>query len=115
MVIDHIDGNTSNNSKANLREVSPAENARNRKGLQPNNKSGVAGVSWYRPTQKWYVQLKYNGRPIYGGYYEDFDEAVEARRQLEIKYGVHKHSLLNKQPKEKTSSKIDQAYTGLTL
>lgn len=46
MVIDHIDNNTLNDRKENLREVSNAENMRNRKELQSNNKSGVVGVCW---------------------------------------------------------------------
>lgn len=41
--IDHIDGNRSNNAIENLREVTPAMNARNCK-LQSRNKTGKTGV-----------------------------------------------------------------------
>jgi hypothetical protein len=42
-VIDHIDGNTANNKIENLREVSVAENARNKK-KSARNKSNFTGV-----------------------------------------------------------------------
>lgn len=42
-IVDHIDGNPSNNSVDNLRLVCPADNQRNRKPCY-NNSSGVTGV-----------------------------------------------------------------------
>lgn len=42
-VIDHIDGNPLNNSKENLRQISYAENCRNKK-LAINNRTGLMGV-----------------------------------------------------------------------
>lgn len=44
MVIDHIDGNPLNNCIANLREITQAENVRNRK-LDKRNKSGTQGIA----------------------------------------------------------------------
>ena len=43
MVIDHIDGNSSNNSFSNLRMVTYADNCRNKK-KQINNSSWFSGV-----------------------------------------------------------------------
>ena len=43
--IDHVDGDTFNNSFENLRLVTASENARNRL-LQKNNSSGITGVSF---------------------------------------------------------------------
>lgn len=44
-VIDHIDGDSSNNSLSNLRAVPAEVNSRNR-GKSKNNNSGVSGVSY---------------------------------------------------------------------
>lgn len=107
-VIDHINHNTLDDRKENLREVSNAENMRNRKWLQSNNKSGVVGVSWAADRNKWYVQLKFNGKPIPGGHYESFEDAVAARRQLEIDYGVADYAVVTActSPKPKTLDPI---------
>lgn len=43
--IDHIDGNTNNNSISNLRKASKAENSRNRSGVNVNNKLGKLNIS----------------------------------------------------------------------
>ncbi len=43
MVIDHFDGNPKNNSKENLRQVTYADNCRNKK-LSSNNKTGINGI-----------------------------------------------------------------------
>lgn len=107
-VIDHINHNELDDRKENLREVSNAENGRNRKWLQSNNKSGVVGVSWATDRNKWYVQLKFNGKPIPGGHYESFEDAVSARRQLEIDYGVADYAIVTActSPKSKTLDSI---------
>lgn len=52
--VDHIDGNRSNNSIANLREASCRQNARNRP-KQGNNSSGYKGVSLLKG--RWRAQI----------------------------------------------------------
>ncbi len=42
-VIDHIDGNPQNNCIENLREISYAENSRNKK-MARNNRTGITGI-----------------------------------------------------------------------
>ncbi len=92
--IDHIDGNTFNNRKSNLRKVTRSENKHNPQKLYENNTSGAHGVNYSNGS--WMVRLSINGLRIYGGVYRDYEDAVEARKQLEVKHGVDKHSILTK-------------------
>ena len=84
---DHIDGNTLDTRKFNLRECTQDENLKNRK--KPcTNKSGVKGVYWADSlkTPKWLASIKVNNKSYHLGYYDKFEDAVEARKQAEIKY-----------------------------
>lgn len=61
--IDHKDGNPSNNSFANLRPCTPAQNLWNTK-LSKNNTTGVKGVFYDKRTKAYRVQIKVNGRSV---------------------------------------------------
>ncbi len=65
---DHIDGDTLNNTRGNLRIASIAENVRNRR-RQCNNTSGFKGVSWCRASNKWRACIAVNGKNIHLGLY----------------------------------------------
>ena len=83
--IDHIDGNTMNNRKSNLRIVNPQQNMMNRRAVKPT-KSGVVGVNYVRKTNKWKAVIMINRKTIFLGYYNDLEEAIEVRKQAEIDY-----------------------------
>ena len=59
MFIDHIDGNTLDNRKGNLRVCTRTENTRNRTTLK-RNISGYRGVSYRVKHKRWYASIKYN-------------------------------------------------------
>ena len=86
--VDHIDGDKSNNRFVNLRGVTQIENGQNQV-LRKNNTSGVMGVYWSKPHNKWIARLNYKYKTIYIGIFETFDEAVAARRAAEREYGLH--------------------------
>lgn len=88
--VDHINHDRADNSIANLRDVSPAENQRNRP-LQSNNKTGHVGVTWCERDRKFYAGIQIGGRRRYLGSFDDMREAVKARRAAEIEYGFHKN------------------------
>ena len=70
--------------------MSTAENGRN-KCLRSNNRSGQVGVSWSKAEQKWKVLIWRKGRPICLGTFADFDHAVTARKDAEVRYGFHEN------------------------
>ena len=80
--IDHINGNTTDNSINNLRLCNRNQNMHNRK-LNKNNKAGIKGVCWNRKIGKWHVQIGISGKVKHLGYFDDLEFAelvsVEAR------------------------------------
>lgn len=70
IIIDHIDGNTLNNKKSNLRITTNTNNVRNqRKHL--NSTSGYKGVTWDKSHNKWMAQIRVSHKNYFIGYYDD--------------------------------------------
>lgn len=88
--IDHINGARDDNRIVNLREVSNAENGRNRRRPDANT-SGVVGVYWNRARGKWLTRIIIDGRQHYLGLFVDFDEAVAVRKAAEAAQGFHEN------------------------
>ena len=86
-VVDHIDGDRTNNNTSNLRWASHSENSMNRV-LQSNNISGKSGVQYNKRSNRWIVNISVNKKKTYIGSYKTFDEAkFERNRQEIIHYG----------------------------
>ena len=81
---DHINHNTLDNRRCNLRTVTASQNGINRKGLQINNKSGYAGVYWSQ--NRWNAEIKINQIKIFLGCFKDKADAILARKNGELKY-----------------------------
>lgn len=107
-VIDHINGIVTDNRKENLREVSNSDNMKNRKGLAAHNTTGVVGVCWVESRGRWLAHVKSNRKFISGGYHKSFEDAVAARQQLEIDYGIADYAVMTvyTSPKSKTIDAI---------
>lgn len=82
VVVDHMDGNTLNNQKWNLRVCHQRENTLN-KGLMTNNKSGVAGVRLNPSRKTWHASISLDGVEYNLGNYESFEKACAVRRSAE--------------------------------
>lgn len=76
-VIDHIDGNTLNNRRNNLRKATISQNGCNR-GAQRNNTSGFKGVTWCLTRRKWKARIGLKGKYYDLGRYDTREEAFEA-------------------------------------
>ena len=86
--IDHVDHDCTNNLISNLRAVSHKENLQNQT-LHSTNTSGVNGVSFHGPTQKWRAQIVVDGEQKHLGVFTIFDDAVAARKAASLKYNFH--------------------------
>lgn len=87
MVVDHINGDTYDNRRYNLRICDQEDNHKNRRE-QINNTSGHRGVIWfyYRDINKWFSYIYINKKRISLGYFSEYEEAVNSRKRAEIKY-----------------------------
>lgn len=86
MVVDHINMNTLDNRKENLRIVTDMENKQNTRKRR-HNKSGIMGVYWSNTLKKWVAKIGHNKKQITIGYFNDKEEATLAyqRKRIELK------------------------------
>ncbi|PRH05403.1 hypothetical protein C6T60_14415 [Burkholderia multivorans] len=85
LIVDHMDGNTLNNTRSNLRICTYSQNNSNR-GKSPNNTSGYKGVYFHKQMQKWQAQIMVNERNIYLGLFDDPAVAHEAYKKAALEY-----------------------------
>ena len=88
-VIDHTCHVTACCNPAHLRVVTNKQNQEHRAGPTVANTSGARGVSWHKPSQKWFVSVKHNSKSHYGGIFTDLQEAAEAAKQLRLSLFSH--------------------------
>lgn len=85
--IDHINGNSKDNRWKNLRLTSSSINSRNQK-VRKNNTSGVMGVS-ILPGGKWIARINTDAGRISLGRFNDWFDAVCARKSAENSHSYH--------------------------
>lgn len=83
--LDHINRIRTDNRMANLRLATHALNNQNAT-TRHDNKSGVTGVWRNARLSKWQAYIRVNGRHIHLGLFDDFDAAVQTRRNAERQY-----------------------------
>jgi hypothetical protein len=73
--IDHINGNRSDNSLNNLRDVTQQQNAQNKTKMNRLNKSGYVGVCWNKRISKWQAAISFNKKITYLGVFSSPEDA----------------------------------------
>ena len=76
MVVDHINRDTLDNRKCNLRIVNRSQNLIN-SGYR-KNLSGFKGVTWHNQNKKWQAKIIVKGKQIYFGLYDDKIKAAKS-------------------------------------
>jgi hypothetical protein len=67
--VDHINGDTLDNRRINLRLATHAQNGRNRR-IDRTSTSGFKGVHFYRSSRRWNAQITFQGKRYNLGYFD---------------------------------------------
>ncbi len=84
-MIDHVNGDPSDNRIENLREATVYNNQHN-KGRQKNNVSGFKGVCWNSDSRKWQAGIKVQRKSIHLGLFNTPEQAHAAYAEAARKY-----------------------------
>lgn len=82
--VDHINRNTLDNRRSNLRAATNRQNARNRIGVSKT--SSFKGVSWSTFAGKWRAVIMVDGRNIHLGYFAEESAAAKAYDTAAMEY-----------------------------
>lgn len=83
--IDHVDGDSLNNQRANLRFCTASENGGNAR-LNRNNRSGFKGVFWRWDCCRWRVSITVEHRKFCVGHFSTLLEAAQAYDEAAVKF-----------------------------
>jgi HNH endonuclease len=81
--VDHINGDTLDNRRANLRLATRSQNGKN-VSIRKSNKSGVKGVCWI--ANRWVAQITVNMKHLYLGRFRNIEDARKAYNEAAKKY-----------------------------
>jgi hypothetical protein len=82
---DHINRNTLDNRRSNLRIVTSSQNCWN-SVKHRNNTSGYKGVYWHKRTGTWMVRIRVNYKRLFLGHFSSLEDAANAYREAVAKY-----------------------------
>lgn len=89
-VVDHINGDTLDNRRCNLRVLTKGANVAHRANLNSNNLSGTRGVYWCGTNKRWIACIQHNEDVWWKKSFTDKDEAIkEIEEQRRVYNTIH--------------------------
>lgn len=89
-VVDHINGDTLDNRRCNLRVLTKGANVAHRANLNSNNASGTRGLNWCITNKRWIARIQHNEDTWWKKSFTDKDEAVkELEEQRKVYNAIH--------------------------
>lgn len=92
-VVDHINGDTLDNRRCNLRILSKGANVSHRAGMNKNNNSGIRGLHWCKTNKRWIASIQHDEDIWWKKSFEDKDDAIreltEKRNEYENMFGLY--------------------------
>jgi hypothetical protein len=85
ILVDHINHDTLDNRKENLRKCGYRENSMNQK-ISSRNKVGHKGVYFHAAKKKWMARVYINGKQTYLGYFLSVEAAHKAYCDAAVKH-----------------------------
>jgi len=92
-IIDHINGNPSDNRLSNLRILTHKQNTRAYNRPTKGAASKFRGVWWHKKNEKWIAEIRPNGKKIHIGCFKNEEDAAKAFNEKAISLGWPKESL----------------------
>jgi hypothetical protein len=86
LVVDHRNGDSLDNRKANLRLATRTQNSCNKQKTKSKTTSKYIGVSYEKGQKRWAVKVKYRGKSHWVGGFKSEIEAAKARDKAAKKY-----------------------------
>lgn len=92
IVVDHINGDTLDNRRCNLRVLSKSANVAHRANMNSNNTSGYRGVYWCKTNKRWIASIQHNNMEWWKRSFTDKEDAIkeitEKRKVYNLLHGI---------------------------
>ncbi len=83
MMVDHINGNTLDNRKENLRVCTRSQNQWNKR-LTSKSSTGLKNIYYNKSKKKFVVRFQKHGKKIEAGLFLNIDEAIAVRNKVAL-------------------------------
>jgi hypothetical protein len=84
--VDHINRNSLDNRRENLRSITPTQNSQNAKKRKKPSTSKFKGVHWHKRSRTWYATITTDYKQNHLGSFKVEEDAAKAYNEAAIKY-----------------------------